>query len=177
MKLHMPELAVALLIMTLTAVRGGRAEEPDIFCIAGRIADHIEKLDGYSIRFSPRGADCSAAVIDSSGQTTFETHAYQIGIDKISGKDVNGDGRPDLVLFAQGGPLRYGYTCSFVELGKKPALAQIHNEYGVWFQQGPPLYRDSRRRLQPNGGNASHLSLRPCQPRGDPSTARSNGCW
>jgi hypothetical protein len=128
----------ALLMPSLILVFAGRAwsDEPDISCRSGAVSQQKKVVSGFEVRFSSAGDKCHAAVLSPIGKIAFETEAAELGLDKESGKDINGGGEPDLVLFAQDGPPAYGYTYSFVGLGQHPALlTQIQNGYGIWFKQ------------------------------------------
>jgi hypothetical protein len=74
----------------------------DRSCVAGR--GHAEKeVSGFRVTIAPataaeHPAECQAAVLFSSGTAVYEAHGAEAAIVRVSGKDVDGDGSPDVVL-------------------------------------------------------------------------------
>ncbi len=58
--------------------------------------------DGYSLQIGPAQGDhvneCFAAVIGADGKTVFQIFGVDATMLRITGRDVNGDGKPDVVL-------------------------------------------------------------------------------
>ena len=74
----------------------------DRTCAGGR--GHSEKeIAAFRVAIAPATADdhpgeCHAAVLLSSGTAVYEAYGAEAAMNPISGKDVDGDGSPDVVL-------------------------------------------------------------------------------
>ncbi len=65
---------------------------------------------------------CHATIRSSTGKLVFELYDWGVGVDSITGKDVNGDGQPDAVISTFSGGAHCCSTYYVVSLGKKPGL-------------------------------------------------------
>jgi hypothetical protein len=71
-------------------------------CMNGRGELQRPLWDGYTLQIGPAQGDhvneCYAAVIGADGKALFETFGVDATMLRITGRDVNGDGKPDVVL-------------------------------------------------------------------------------
>jgi hypothetical protein len=88
-----------LLSVLLWAVPGVAADR----CAAGR-GDVRASVGGHSVEIAPYDAEggliCRAVVRDDSGVVIFDTTAQQLSIETVTGRDVNQDQKPDIVVSA-----------------------------------------------------------------------------
>ncbi len=94
-------------------------------CVAAK--GHVEKdVAAFRVLITPATStehpgECRAAVLTSAGVAIFETHGTEADIHPISGKDVDGDGTPDVVLeTVSGNALHY----AVVSLAEPPGLVR-----------------------------------------------------
>lgn len=98
----------------------------DLHC--GRGSDGSDNVlwDGYHLRMAPSEEHpemCHAALVGADGNAIFETDATEMWMLGISGKDVNADGKPDVVLeTVSANPCCYRYF--IVTPGASPALVR-----------------------------------------------------
>ena len=71
---------------------------------------------------SPGDMTCQASVTSPQGKRIFEVNERGVGIDSITGKDINGDGQPDAVLVGFSGGAHCCWTYYIVSLGQVPGL-------------------------------------------------------
>ena len=89
-------LALGLGLMSLPLSAADRA------CVAGK--GHADKeVSGFQVAIAPATSsehqgECRAAVLSAAGDAVFEAHGTEAAVNPISGKDVDGDGTPDVVL-------------------------------------------------------------------------------
>lgn len=72
-------------------------------CANGRGELQKSLWDGYSLHIAPAQSQpnqCQATVTAPDGKTIFELTGVDASMLRISGRDVNGDGKPDLVLLS-----------------------------------------------------------------------------
>jgi hypothetical protein len=100
----------------------------------------VHKLlgDGYTLNIRPAPSEmealCFVDIIDRSGHALFELNEFAIGLHDATGKDIDGDGKPDLVIEATTG----GHCCftyAIVSLTPPRILARIRNEYPIDFSE------------------------------------------
>jgi hypothetical protein len=65
---------------------------------------------------------CRATIVSPKGQVVFESNAWGMEIDPITGQDINGDGQPEAVLVSFSGGAHCCWTHHIISLGKKPGL-------------------------------------------------------
>jgi hypothetical protein len=59
-------------------------------------------------------------------------------VDKVSGTDINGDGKPELVLDGYSGGARCRYTYTILSLGRtQQVLRNIHSQAPMFFEKQP----------------------------------------
>ncbi len=110
-------LALGLGLMSLPLFAADRA------CVAGK--GQVEKeVSGFRVSIAPATSaehqgECQVAVLSAAGAAIFEAHGAHGAVHPISGKDVDGDGTPDVVLeTVSGNALRY----AVVSLAEPPGL-------------------------------------------------------
>jgi hypothetical protein len=84
--------------------------------------DRPERLDGFTIRLR-HGSNvpsdrCRAVVTSPKGTVTTAARGWSLTIDKISGTNIDGAGRPDLVIAGYSGGEHCCFTYTVIALGK-----------------------------------------------------------
>jgi len=97
-------------------------------CAQG-VGEWTENLwDGYKIEIAaaPNGApaQCRAALQSADGKVLFEVTGAEAMVNPISGHDVNGDGKPDVVIETHRTAGRCCYTYSILAPGVDPPLVR-----------------------------------------------------
>ena len=107
------------------------------------------KMAAYTLRLllSKRGRDdkdndgeprCRAILISPSGKKTTVAQDWALGLDKISGADLNADGKPELVLDGYSGGLHCCYTYVIVTLGPSPRVVRaLRSQLPMIFAEQP----------------------------------------
>lgn len=84
--------------------------------------------DGYKIEIAaaPEGApaQCRAALRSADGKVLFEVTGAEALVNAISGSDVNGDGKPDVVIETHRTAGQCCYTYSILTPGENPPLVR-----------------------------------------------------
>lgn len=112
--------AIAVLSASATALDHG--------CSQG-VGQWTENLwDGYKIEIaaSPNGApaQCRAALQSAEGKVQFEVTGAEALVNSISGSDINGDGKPDVVIETHRTAGQCCYTYSILTPGATPPLVR-----------------------------------------------------
>ena len=123
--------AVCLFALALPALAADK-------CRAGEGGTALALSDGYTMQlsagFGDHAGQCHATVQNQDSVAVFDVYAYDIQQDQYSGKDVNNDGKPDLILFGHAGK-DDPYTYWIVSLGQPAGLArQITTVYPLTFE-------------------------------------------
>ena len=97
------------------------------------------RVSGFTIEvrpeINPEYMNCFATVWSPKGDAIFEINDYGMDIASISGKDINGDGRPEVVIEAFSGGAHCCWTDYIVSLGQSPRLiAKIESTHGVGYK-------------------------------------------
>jgi len=94
--------------------------------------------NGYVLNIRPAPSEmealCFVDVLDTSGHALFELNEFAIGLHDATGKDIDGDSHPDLVIEATTG----GHCCftyAILSLTPPKILARIRNEYPIDFSE------------------------------------------
>ncbi len=141
-------------LLALAAAGAAQPKAPD--CFRGqvhaeprRIGDFLIRLVSVADKKDPRYAACQVQVFSSQGPV-FEATDHAMSIDEISGKDINGDGRPDVVFvgYSGGAPASdpacgtgaQGAHCCWtywiVSLGDRPGLLrEVSNQTVIGFRE------------------------------------------
>jgi hypothetical protein len=123
-------LAVCLLACALPALAGDH-------CLAGSGVSAYALNESFtmqiSIGYGEHAGQCHAAITGPSG-VVFETYAYDIQTHEYSGKDINNDGLPDVVLYGHIAA-KDPWTYWIVSLAEPAGLArQITTVYPLSFE-------------------------------------------
>ncbi|HYY68936.1 MAG TPA: hypothetical protein VE734_04330 [Terriglobales bacterium] len=97
-------------------------------CAQG-VGEWTENLwDGYKIEITAAHngapAQCRAALISADGKAQFNVTGGEALVNPISGSDVNGDGKPDVVIETHRTAGQCCYTYSILTLGQEPPLVR-----------------------------------------------------
>ena len=74
-------------------------------CSQGNGSDRLEMPGGYVAQVAAstdKPGQCRASITTQDGKTVYELTDREIVLNPISGKDVNGDGKPDMLVDIQG---------------------------------------------------------------------------
>ena len=94
----------------------------------GATGGGLVQVDGFTVEVKPIEADvpnsmvCRATIRSAEGKIVFEHEEWDIEMDPITGKDVNGDGYADAVLVSYSGGAHCCWTYHIVSLGRNPGL-------------------------------------------------------
>ena len=108
------------------AVLSASAAALDRGCSQG-VGEWTENLwDGYKVEIAatPSGApaQCRAALKSADGKVQFEVTGAEALVNPISGTDINGDGKPDVVIETHRTAGQCCYTYSILTPGETPLL-------------------------------------------------------
>ena len=114
--------------MFVLAVLSASAAALDRGCSQG-IGEWTENLwDGYKILIAPATesgtAQCRAALTSPDGKVQFEVTGADALVNSISGSDINGDGKPDVVIETHRTAGQCCYTYSILTPGANPPLVK-----------------------------------------------------
>jgi hypothetical protein len=107
-------------------------------CIAGSGGAAYALWDGYSIQIDAGAGEhagqCHVAIGNDAG-AVFETYAYDLQIHEYSGKDVNNDSKPDVIVYGKVASAKDSLTYWIVSLAQPAGLArQIQTVYPLTFE-------------------------------------------
>lgn len=129
-------LTIMLLWSALLPEAAAAQEEPS--CHFGQTI--VEQVAGFTVRLEPVVAgrdvyECRALVQSPRGETALSEVDSWFKMNPASGKDLNGDGQPELVLEGYSGGAHCCWTYWIVSLGNRPGLlVAIYNERTVAFR-------------------------------------------
>jgi hypothetical protein len=117
------------------------AENPSFQCPSSKGDPPVRKYSGYSVRLaqlSARGNRCQALLRAPGGKASKKVATdWALSIDEVSGTDLNGDGKPDLVVQGYSGGAHCCYTYRIVGLTRGlPLIREIHNQVPIVFKTG-----------------------------------------
>jgi hypothetical protein len=110
------------------------------------------KIGAYTLRILPtikekkdkdnqdQGAEarCRAVLTSASGKRITIAYEWALSVDPISGTDLNGDGKPEIVLSGYSGGLHCCYVYEIVSLGRTPqVLHTFKNPVPISFEKQP----------------------------------------
>ncbi|MDP9267237.1 MAG: hypothetical protein M3P27_02795 [Acidobacteriota bacterium] len=107
-------------------------------CVAGSGGTAYSLGEGQTLQlnggFGDHAGQCHVAISNGSGPV-FETYAYDLQLDEFSGRDVNNDGKPDVILFGHVTGPKDRLTYWIVSLAAPAGLArQITTVYPLSFE-------------------------------------------
>jgi len=115
------------------------AEKPSLECPTPKGDPQVRKYSGYSVRLaqsSVRGNRCQALLTAPGDKVSKKVATdWALSINEISGTDVNGDGKPELIVQGYSGGAHCCYTYRIVGLTQGlPLIREIHNQVPVIFK-------------------------------------------
>ncbi len=116
----------SLLVLAVLLIVPAFSYAAEVHCARGSTPSEDRLWDGYKVQLAP-DADhpdqCDAAVTGADGKSIFDAKAPEMWVLEVSGKDVNADGKRDLVLETRTEtPCCYRYF--IVTPGNSPALVR-----------------------------------------------------
>jgi hypothetical protein len=129
-------------ISLLVLARSGAAQPKAWDCYRGEVHAEPRWIADFLIRFQPVAdkkapgiSACQAQVFSSQGPV-FQATDHAMSIDDVSGKDINGDGKPDVVFEGYSGEAHCCWTYWVVSLGDRPGLLkEVHNQTATSFRE------------------------------------------
>lgn len=104
---------------------GEKPLDADFVCPYTADYQHPQHFGRFTLRMSVNvktpNERCRAVVVSARGQTPV-TSDWALTVDKISGADINGDGKPELVIEGYNGGERCCFTYSFISLSDPPRV-------------------------------------------------------
>jgi hypothetical protein len=95
--------------------------------------------NGYALNIRPAPPEmealCWGEISDNSGTVLYEVNDFAVGLHDATGKDINGDGEPDVVIEASTGGARCCLQYAIVSLNPPRVMARIHNAYRIDFKE------------------------------------------
>jgi len=133
---------IIILLLCLCAVSASAQESGRCFRnLNPQFKGYSKQLQGYILKIEQKkdikyeDYQCRASVISPGGKVIFQADDSGMELNKITGKDLNGDGRPDAVFEGYSGGAHCCWTYWIVSLGDRPGLIQkIENETAASFQ-------------------------------------------
>jgi hypothetical protein len=124
----------------LLLLPGARAQAPLLSCPSPHSGPQIGKYSGYTVRLvrsSNRGFRCQAFVAAPGGKASPSKAVakdWALSINALSGSDINGDGKPDLIVQGYSGGAHCCYTYHIISLSEGlPTLREIRNQVPISF--------------------------------------------
>ena len=133
-------LAVCLVLLSVSALATDK-------CVGGDASGQAPLWDGYTFTVEPGAGDhagtCHMTIAGAAG-TVFDMYAYDMKADDYTGRDVNNDGKPDVILFGHLHKDDRAWTYWIVSLAEPAGLArQIQTVYPLTFED-----RDGDRKME-----------------------------
>src|SRR5258707_15447238 len=124
----------------LTLPRVCAQELPLLACPSSKPGLQTGKYAGYAVRLSPsskRGERCQALVtapVSKASQAKTVARDWALSINRLSGSDINGDGKPEMIVqgYSGGGHCRYTYRIISLS-GGVPPLREIYDPVPPFF--------------------------------------------
>jgi hypothetical protein len=95
--------------------------------------------NGYALNIRPAPSEmealCWAEISDNSGAVLYDENDFAVGLHDATGKDISGDGKPDVVIEGSTGGARCCLQYAIVSLNPPRVLAQIRNAYPIDFKE------------------------------------------
>jgi hypothetical protein len=105
---------------------GEKPLDADFLCPYTKGYEHPERFAGYTLRLRSGGKTptdrCRATITSPKGTVTTAAKDWALTVDKISGTDINGDGKPELVIDGYSGGERCCFTYTIAGLSGTPRV-------------------------------------------------------
>jgi len=121
---------------------GEKPADADFTCPYVKGYQHPARFAGFTLRLlpgtkTPTGR-CRATITSAKGTVTTAAKDWALTVDKISGTDVNGDGKTDLVIDGFSGGERCCFTYTIVRLGGTAhVVRKIESKSALTFEKQP----------------------------------------
>ena len=121
---------------------GEKPADADFMCPYAKGYQRPQRFESYTLRLvsgtkTPTDR-CRATITSAKGKLLAAAKDWALTVDKISGTDINGDGKPDLVIAGYSGDARCCFTYTVVELGSTArTLRQIESRSALTFEKQP----------------------------------------
>ena len=116
------------------------AQESPLLACPSKTGQQTGKYAGYTVRLArsaKRGERCQALVTGSASKTSqAKTVArdWALSINRLSGSDINGDGKPELIVQGYSGGSHCCFTYQIISLtGGLPLVREIQDQVPVFF--------------------------------------------
>jgi hypothetical protein len=102
-------------------------------CFNGKGELHKKLEDGFSLNIRPSTEDmeapCWGEILDVSGRETYGQNNFGVRLNEMTGKDIDGDGGPEIVIEGYSGGAHCCWTYGFISLTTPPRVASIRNNH------------------------------------------------
>ena len=116
------------------------AQESPLLACPAKTGPQARKYAGYTVRLarsSKRGERCQAlvkAAASKAGQSKLVAKDWALSINRLSGSDINGDGKPELIVQGYSGGAHCCFTYRIIGLSAGlPLVREIHDQVPVFF--------------------------------------------
>jgi hypothetical protein len=116
------------------------AQESTLLACPAKAGPQARKYAGYTVRLarsSKRGERCQAlvtAAAGKAGQSKLVAKDWALSINRLSGSDINGDGKPELIVQGYSGGAHCCFTYRIIGLSVGlPLIREIHDQVPVFF--------------------------------------------
>lgn len=107
---------------------GEKPADADFSCPYAKGYQHPQRYAGFILRLLPGVKTptdrCRATITSAKGRALAAAKDWALTVDKISGTDINGDGKPELVIIGYSGDLRCCFTYTVIGLGANARIVR-----------------------------------------------------
>ena len=121
---------------------GEKPADADFTCPYVKGYQHPTRFSGFTLRLlsgtkTPTDR-CRATITSPKGSVTTAAKDWALNVDKISGTDINGDGKTELVIDGFSGATRCCFTYTIVSLGGTARVVRkIESKSALTFEKQP----------------------------------------
>jgi hypothetical protein len=124
----------------LLILPASHAQESNLLACPAKTGPQARKYAGYTVRLarsSKRGERCQAlvtATASKAGQSKLVAKDWALSINRLSGSDINGDGKPELIVQGYSGGAHCCFTYRIIGLSAGlPLVREIQDQVPVFF--------------------------------------------
>jgi hypothetical protein len=122
---------------------GEKPGDADFSCPYAKGYQHPERFAGFTLRLLPGPLRtkvptdrCRATITSAKGTVTTAAKNWSLAVDKISGIDINGDGKTELVIDGYSGGERCCFTYTIVGLGARArVICKVESSSALTFEK------------------------------------------